>query len=99
MTLISALCQYPKSLKSVVKYPSSSRHDDKYSRPNKIYKYYPNQPKNFRSFPNIKQSFWEERQTAVLSKEILGVQLSNSDIKDLSLKVDKFKAENIQKLL
>ena len=47
---------------------------------------------------NIKQPFWEEEQRAALSKEILGARISNFDMKDLSLKVDKFKAANIKNI-
>ena len=86
-----------KTSKSVVKYQSSSRHDGRYSRPRKSYNCYQTQPRKPPILPkNIKQSFWEEEQRVVLSKEILRVRLSNLDMKDLSLKVGKFKVGNIK---
>ena len=45
----------------------------------------------------IKQPFWEEEQRAVLCKEIYGGILPNLDMKDLSLKISKFKTRNIKK--
>ena len=96
-----------KTLKSVVKYQSSSRHDDKYSRPSKSYNYYQNQPKNFKSFPKTSSSPFGKKNKRniikkyyniiILSKEILRVRLSNLDMKDLSLKIDRLKAGNIKR--
>ena len=46
----------------------------------------PKPAKKLQIFPkNIKQHFWEEEQRAVLFKEILGVRLSNLDMKDKKL--------------
>ena len=46
----------------------------------------PQPAKKLQIFPkNIKQPFWEEEQRAVLFKEILGVRLSNLDMKDKKL--------------
>ena len=86
-----------KASKSVVKYQSQSRHHAKYSRPSKSYNYYQKPAQNIQVLPeNIKQPFWKEEQRAVLPKEILGVRLSNLNIKDLSQKVEKFKARDIK---
>ena len=95
--IIQRIMSISKASKSVVKYQSQSRHHAKYSRPSKSYNYHQKPVQKIQILPeNIKQSFWKEEQRAVLPKEILGVRLSNLNIKDLSQKVEKFKAGNIK---
>ena len=96
MTLISAFCPYPKyqnwllNISHLVDMMTNTQDPVKATTTTKTSQNTSNPSQN------IKQSFWEEEERAILSKEILGVRLSNLDMLN-SIKVRVFFKKNIEK--
>lgn len=82
-----------KTLKSVVKYQSQSWHNGKYLRKTQQkLQLLPKPVKTIQVLPeNIKQPFWKEERRSLLPKDILGVRLSNFNVKDLSQRINSLK--------